>query len=127
MYMTLKMASKVYDIPTKCLLNRFYEDKKQGRCDRFIVENGVIQVHEDYLCPHRQDIEALYLQTLETTSGNEKEIAHIIARATGKDINTVYMYLRNFKFKNYEFAQTVMSILRDYIATHNLFYARGIA
>ena len=127
MYMTLNQAAKFNEIPKKYLLNLYYADKAHNRNDRFVVENGVIKVCDDYLCPHRSDIEELYLQALETTSGNEKEIAHIIAKKTGKELNTVYMYLRNFKFKNHTFAQTVMSILKEFITTHNLFYARGIA
>lgn len=127
MFLTLKEASLMHDIPRKFLLNLYYADKEKGRTDRFIVEEGVIKVHQDHLCPHRVEMEALYIQALETTSGNEKEIAKTIAKKTGKEINTVYMYLRNFKFKNHEFAHKVMSILKEYIATHNLFYARGIA
>lgn len=127
MYLTLSQASKMYEIPRKHLLNLYHADKEKKRIDRFMVENGVIKVHEDYLCPHRVEIETIYLKALETTSGNEKEIAKAIARKTGKEINTVYMYLRNFKFKNHLFAQKVINILNEFIATHNLFYARGIA
>lgn len=125
--MTLDSASKLYGIPKKYLLNLYYADRDTHRADRFILENGVIKVHEEYLCPHKSEIEALYFQALETTGGNEKAIAKTIAKKTGKDINTVYMYLRNFKFKNHIFAHTVMSVLKEFIQTHNLFYARGIA
>lgn len=127
MFLTLEQATKMYDIPKKHLLNLHHADKLSGRTDRFMVENGVLKVHEDYLCPHRIEIENIYIQALETTGGNEKAIAKAIAKKTGKEIHTVYMYLRNFKFKNPEFAKTVMSILKEYIQTHNLFYARGIA
>lgn len=121
MLMTLKQASKVYDIPKKYLLNLYYTDRDQGRTDRFIVEDGVIKVCDDFKCPHREDIENLFLRALESTSGNEKAIAKLIAEKTGKKINTVYMYLRNYKFKNHIFAQQVMNILKEYINTHNLF------
>lgn len=127
MFMTLDAASKLYDIPKKYLLNLYYADRDSGRDDRFVLIDGVVMVHEDYLCPHKSEMEALYFQALETTGGNEKAIAKTIAKKTGKDINTVYMYLRNFKFKNYAFAHTVMHILKEFIQTHNLFYAGGIA
>lgn len=126
MYLTLEQAAMSYGICKKQLLNLYYTDKALGRCDRFIVEDGIVKVHEEYLCPHRSDIEALYYQALESTSGNEKAIAKTIAKCTGKDTNTVYMYLRNFKFKNHIFANTVMNILKEFIQSHNLFYARGI-
>jgi len=127
MYLTLDKAAMGYDITKKQLLNLYYTDRDHGRTDRFIVEGGVVKVHEEYLCPHRSDIEALYYQALESTSGCEKAIAKTIAKRTGKEINTVYMYLRNFKFKNHIFAHTVMTILKEFIQSHNLFYARGIA
>ena len=127
MYLTLDQASKSYDITKKQLLNLYYADRDKGRDDRFIVEDGVVKVHEEYLCPHRSDIEALYFVALESTNGKEKTIARTIAKRTGKDIETVYRYLRNFRFKNHIFAHTVMSILKEFIQTHNLFYARGIA
>lgn len=127
MFLTLDQAIRMHYIPRKSLLNLYHSDKKSGRTDRFIVENGVVKVHQDHLCPHRVEMEMLYLQALETTHGKEKEIARTISKKTGKELNTVYMYLRNFKFKNYAFAQTVMNILKEYIETHNLFYARGIA
>lgn len=127
MYLTLEQAAMSYGICKKQLLNLYYTDRDHGRCDRFIVENGIVKVHEEYLCPHRSDIEALFYQALESTSGEEKPIARVIAKRTGKDVNTVYFYLRNFKFKNHIFAHTVMNILKEFIQSHNLFYARGIA
>ena len=127
MYMTLDDAARFYGIPKKHLQNLYYEDVAHKRDDRFTIEQGVIKVHEEYLCPHRKDIEALFFRALESTSGCEKTIAKEIAKRTGKEINTVYMYLRNFKFKNHLFAHQVITILKEFISTHNLFYARGIA
>ena len=125
--MTLAQASKHYGIPRKHLLNLYYRDKATGRCDRFRVEDGVVYIHEEYLCPHRHDIEELYMRALESTNGEEMAIAKEISKRTGKNVNTVYMYLRNFKFKNHIFAQTVIDILKEFIQAHNLFYAKGIA
>ena len=126
MFITLERASFLYDLPKRHFLNLFHEDKKHGRDDRFIIENGVIKIHEDYLYPHRREIEELYIQALETTHGIEKDIAKVIAKKTGKGIHTVYMNLRNFKFKNYLDAKEVIAILKEFIRNNNLFY-RGVA
>ena len=107
MYLTLDQASKSYDITKKQLLNLYYADRDKGRTDRFMIEDGVVKVHEEYLCPHRSDIEALYFVALESTNGKEKTIARTIANRTGKDIETVYRYLRNFRFKNHIFAKNL--------------------
>lgn len=111
----------------KLLQNLYYRDVKSGRGDRFHKVGDELYVHVEYLCPHRAELEELYFIALESSSGNEKELAKFLAKKTNKRVNTIYMYLRNFKFKNYEFARRVRDSLCEFIQTHNLFYFRGVA
>lgn len=121
MYVKLNDAALINEITKKQLQNLFYHDRDTGRTDRFVMEEGELKVHVDYLCPHRAEIENLYIQALETSS-NEKEIARIIAKKTGKKVHNIYMYLRNFRFKNAKFAALVIDALKEYISHNNLFY-----
>ena len=61
-----------------------------------------------------------YYKALECAS-SESEIADYVARHTGKSKAAIYFYFRRFRFKNPEFAQEVIEVLKKFIKENNLF------
>ncbi|AQW87115.1 hypothetical protein CPIN18021_0268 [Campylobacter pinnipediorum subsp. caledonicus] len=104
----------------KDIQNLYYRDKQIGRTDRFMIENGQLLVHNDYKCPHFHKVADLYYKALECAN-SQRELAKFVAKQTGKDINTVYFYFRNFRFKNPDFAQQICNLLKRFIKENNLF------
>ena len=77
-------------------------------------------VHKNYKCPHYDELTQLYCRALECAQ-NEKQIAKFIAGRTDKNINAVYFYFRNSKFKDPNFARIVAKLLKIFIKQNNLF------
>lgn len=123
-FMSLESACATYETPRKALQNLSYFDRRTGRDDRFCRQDGHLYVRQNYKCPHFDDIAELYYRALECAD-SEKEIAKFISRRTGKNINAVYFYFRNFKFKNPDFARIVAKLLEIFIRQNNLFAEVG--
>lgn len=121
MFTTVEVICDLNQKSKKTLLNLYYQDKRTGRSDRFKLENGTLKVNINYLYPHREKLEKLYFIALQTVSGNEKALARIVAKALSKNEWTVYMYFRNFKFKNPKFAKQVIRVLKKHIKNNHLF------
>lgn len=119
-FMPIDTASYVLDISRKELQNLSYVDAHSGRSDRFTHVDGVLFVHKNYKCPHYDELTQLYYKALECAQ-NEKQIAKFIADRTGKNINAVYFYFRNSKFKDPNFARIVAKLLKIFIKQNNLF------
>lgn len=119
-FIPIEDLARDLDIPAKNILNLFSRDKKVGRDDRFIFKDGKVLVHQNYKCPHYDDICKLYYSAL-IVAQNEKEVARFIADRTGKSEQSVYFYFRNFKFKNPDFARVVIKLLKIFIKQNSLF------
>lgn len=119
-YIPLEIAANEAGISKKSLLNLSYCDKKHGRSDRFIVSNGFVYVHANYKCPHFDELAELYYKA-RVVASSDMEIAKFISRRTGKKVANIALYLRNFKFKNPDFARIVAKLLRIYIKQNSLF------
>lgn len=117
MYITIQQASKLFDIKVKNLQNLYYIDKKNARDDRFKMIDGILHVKKDFKALYAKELESLWFKALEIEPC-EKSLCSIIARKVDKSTNTIYMYIRNFKFKNTNVAKEVIKALKDYIQTH---------
>lgn len=104
----------------KNLQNLSYLDRKHDRHDRFKIYEHALFVKQNYLCPHFDEVADTYYKALECAS-SESEIADYVARHTGKSKAAIYFYFRRFRFKNPEFAQEVIEILKKFIRENNLF------
>lgn len=121
---SLEMAARLNNSSKINLQKLRSYDKRNGRNDRFFGQ----LVDEDYPSPLKGEAERYYFSAL-AVSNNEKELARYIAKRTKKKTNTVYMYFRNFKFKNQDFTKKVIGLLDDYIRENSLFadYFLGVA
>jgi len=117
MYITIQQASKLFDIKVKNLQNLYYIDIKNHRYDRFKKIDGVLYVEENFKALYAGELETLWFKALEIEPC-EKSLCSIIAKKVNKSTNTLYMYIRNFKFKNTNVAKEVIKALKDYIQTH---------
>lgn len=88
-----------------------YVDKVNGRNDRFKGD----KVEINYLNPLFTTTTQWYFNALCVAMGNEKELARQIATRLNKPIDTIYIYFRNFKFKNQAFSLELIEALKDYV------------
>ena len=119
-FIPIEAGAHYFQTTKKDIQNLSYLDKKNGRKDRFIIQEGALYVHTNYKCPHFEEISKLYYKAVEC-GANEKAIARFIAQRVGKSEHCVYHYFRNFKFKNPDFARIVGKLLMIYIKRNNLF------
>ena len=107
-------------IKKKNLQNLSYLDRKHDRHDRFKIYEHALFVKQNYLCPHFDEVADTYYKALECAS-SESEIADYVSKHTGKSKAAIYFYFRRFRFKNPEFAQEVIEVLKKFIKENNLF------
>lgn len=117
MFIPIQQASKLFETKVKNLQNLYYIDVKHGRFDRFKKIDGVLHVEKNFKALYADELESLWFQALEIESC-EKSLSRIIASKLNKPVNTVYMYIRNFKFKNELKAKEIISVLRAFIQSH---------
>lgn len=126
-FLSLDQACEYFEKSRVSFQNLSYSDRAKGRADRFRRgADGALYVHPEYLAPHARECEELFFKACECAD-SEKAVARYIARKSGKKPWSVYMWLRNFKFKNPDFAAKVSVWLREFIKMNNLFYAEELA
>ncbi|OCR88898.1 hypothetical protein CFT12S00416_05595 [Campylobacter fetus subsp. testudinum] len=114
---SLEECAAYYDIPKLNLQKLKYADRVNGRNDRFEGD----KVSLDYQNPLFHATSRAYYRALGVAGGNERELARVVAKKTGKNEWNIYMLFRNFKFKNQEFSKELITILEKYITENCLF------
>jgi hypothetical protein len=83
--------------------------------NRVIRENGEIIVHINYDNPLSIEIETLYFEALQTVKNSHALAVKLSQYCDADEVNSIYLYLRHFKFKHYERAKKIQDLLLQYL------------
>lgn len=83
--------------------------------ERVIRVKGEILVHVNYDSPLSIEIESLYFEALKTVKNPHALAVKLSKYCDTDEVNAIYLYLRYFKFKHYDRAFFLKTLLELYI------------
>jgi hypothetical protein len=129
--LSIDEASATLGVRRKSLLNLSYADRKHGRDDRFVQENGELRVKSEAIgynaIEHNTDIQKIttaYQHTLFAIAGHSDwEIACNVSKRTHQKPLGVYNNIKNFKFANPKRGQIVLDTLKEICSRNPLLFS----